>query len=82
MNLVNVSESKPELRASTSFRVAKMAALYPILALYSVVAAMFVFLISDPKIRAWIAGPPSNTASPESALKRVPEPAPPQENAS
>lgn len=49
-----------------------MAVLYPILVLYSVVAAMCVFLISDPKIRAWIAGPRSKTARPESALEGVP----------
>ena len=29
----------------------------PILALYIVLAAMLVFLITDAKVRAWIAGP-------------------------
>ena len=34
-----------------------MSALCPILALYIVLAAMLVFLITDAKVRAWIAGP-------------------------
>ena len=34
-----------------------MSALFPILGLYIVLAAMLVFLITDARVRAWIAGP-------------------------
>jgi hypothetical protein len=47
-----------------------MSALYPILGLYIVLVAMLVFLITDAKVRAWIAGPLSRQKRHSEHLER------------